>query len=713
MLGPLKNVNRIHFLVAIPVLLAAAGAFQWAEAQPAFCNVCHEMGFHYSSWQNSTHAGLANCLDCHATPGVGGFIDEKIRGLRELFVHFTGGYNATIDTGSRVQNSACISCHPTLDKNGVDEVRHDIHQAKGVMCTDCHTDVVHSSPGEPTVMPQSKCESCHNKHKAFPMTGKHASLPCAACHEEGVYNKAPSSSCESCHTTPTGHIDGISSNCDACHTLEGWKPAATTHSELSLTGGHYGQACRSCHASPDGNYTFASSTCESCHSKPALHFETAESCNKCHTAADWTQASFDHSFFQLTGAHLDAECIQCHTGGSYEGTPTACESCHFPEEHVYGISSRCEACHTTSSWDQPTASHTALPLTGSHKGLTCDKCHKQNTYQGLSNRCSACHEPPMEHLKTTEGCNTCHIDSGWRPARFDHSFYLLTGGHFSVNCTSCHPGGRYEVTQPLCESCHSPPADHVVGDVGTCELCHTNEGWKPAVYDHTGFPLTQSHASASCLSCHKGGVFVGTPTSCANCHNPPTTHVGMSNNCASCHTKWSWSPSTFTHSGSLLSGSHTGLTCGQCHTGGSYANQSSSCASCHTAPQDHPIPNPGNCASCHTTNSFSSATLSHTTFPLTGSHTSLACTSCHSGGTYVSLGTSCSSCHTPPSTHVGLSTVCTLCHSTTAFVPTLFTHPKEGPHIPAGDRPLPCTSCHQTTYAVATCASCHSRTPGG
>ena len=40
-------------------------------------------------------------------------------------------------------------------------------------------------------------------------------------------------------------------------------------------------------------------------------------------------------------------------------------------------------------------------------------------------------------------------------------------------------------------------------------------------FDHfkTGYPLTGSHRTAECESCHVGGIFKGTPRQCYNCHN--------------------------------------------------------------------------------------------------------------------------------------------------------------------------------------------------
>ncbi len=51
-----------------------------------------------------------------------------------------------------------------------------------------------------------------------------------------------------------------------------------------------------------------------------------------------------------------------------------------------------------------------------------------------------------------------------------------------------------------------------------------------------------AHASLACESCHKNGVYKGTPSSCAACHSEPDFHVGkFGTDCATCHSPTAWS----------------------------------------------------------------------------------------------------------------------------------------------------------------------------
>lgn len=442
--------------IGLIALIAGGAAFQKINEQPWFCNTCHEMNFHYASWQASTHGPEARCLDCHAEPGVRGFIEEKVRGAEQLVAHITGKYQVPIRIIVRVKNDQCVACHTeagSLPDTTVD-ARHDVHLAHQVLCADCHSRLVHNRPEQAKIMPIDQCDGCHQKHTAFPMVGKHATLTCTQCHVGGDYSTVQGA-CESCHHVPADHVAGITSGCATCHTPLGWKPA-----------------------------------------------------------------KFDHGRF---------------------------------------------------------------PLIGNHQGLACDKCHAGGEFQGTSPLCESCHQLPANHLPgITGGCGECHTPNGWKPATFDHSFFPLSGMHTQVECSQCHPSGRFKGTSNLCESCHQVPADHPVGKLSNCQACHTPDGWKPAHFDHSRFQLTGVHRTLSCLRCHSNGVFQGLSTACVSCHNPPGTHAGLSTNCAGCHSTSGFRPSTFNHPqvGEHVPAGEVPLACSQCHQS---VFAQASCAACHSS----------------------------------------------------------------------------------------------------------------------------------
>ena len=379
--------------VAVALLIVGGAGFQWVNNQPWFCNSCHEMNFHYHSWQTSTHGALARCLDCHTEPGVRGFIEEKVRGAEQLAAHVTGNYAVPIKIIVRVKNDQCLACHPEAPAlpDQTIQVRHDVHVDKKVLCADCHSRLVHAQPDQARVMQRDQCDSCHQAHPASLMTGVHATLNCSQCHVDGKYqNQDPR--CETCHTLPPGHLEGITTGCDECHTPAGWKPA-----------------------------------------------------------------NFDHSKFPLIGSHQSLACEQCHPGGRFQGTSPACEACHqLPPNHLAGITTGCAQCHSPTGWKPANFDHSQFPLTGVHQSLTCDKCHTGGVFQGLSAACSNCHTPPSTHVGMPDDCAQCHTPEGFSPSTFNHQPVgeHIPAGEVSLQCTNCHAAGYAEYTC-MGSGCHS------------------------------------------------------------------------------------------------------------------------------------------------------------------------------------------------------------------------------------------------------------------
>lgn len=108
---------------------------------------------------------------------------------------------------------------------------------------------------------------------------------------------------------------------------------------------------------------------------------------------------------------------------------------------------------------------------------------------------------------------------------------------------------------------------------------------------HPTFLLTGSHLSTgkcqTCASCHKGGIYMGTPKSCVTCHSgdPRWTTVGRSIRhlptllveCSFCHKTVSFTASVTMNHTAVAS-----LKCSSCHNGAykSYGAEGK--------PSDHP-----------------------------------------------------------------------------------------------------------------------------
>jgi hypothetical protein len=344
-------------------------------------------------------------------------------------------------------------------------------------------------------------------------------------------------------------------------------------------------------------------------------------------------------------------------------------------------------------------------------------------------------------------CETCHSTDSWkmRPdVPFDHAEtgFSLEGQHTTVQCVSCHKDLKFVDSAHDCTTCH---IDVHKAELGmACTRCHTQRTWKiPDMRDRhqlTRFPLLGRHATLNCEDCHAGSIvhqYVGTPITCYDCHrtdfqktsNPNHAAAGFSTDCGLCHKQNAFQWGTgFDHSITRfpLTGAHLATPCSSCHRTADFKNTPLECFACHqsdyqstTAPNhvvgmlDH------RCQTCHSATSWQPATFDHSTtkFPLTGKHTTTPCATCHVGGNYQLVYSSCYACHiteyqgttNPVHSTAGFPTTCETCHTTTVWTGATFNHtwfPQTH-----GNSGGVCAKCHTNTanYAVFSCttAPCH------
>jgi hypothetical protein len=117
--------------------------------------------------------------------------------------------------------------------------------------------------------------------------------------------------------------------------------------------------------------------------------------------------------------------------------------------------------------------------------------------------------PHERSLIGDRDCGECHTPDGWslsggRGRGFDHAQtgFPLTGTHATVLCTSCHVATR-KITRD-CAGCHR---DAHQGRMGAqCDQCHSSRTWQDtrAIERHrrTRLPLTGVHALLPCTACH-------------------------------------------------------------------------------------------------------------------------------------------------------------------------------------------------------------------
>ncbi len=579
------------------------------------------------------------------------------------------------------------------------------------------------------------------------------------------------------------HGQNFEIDCTQCHNTEGW---AVNQNEIEfdhsgtgfeLIGQHGSIDCRSCHTSLV--FENVKQNCFECHTD--IHENTlGKECSECHSPSSWIVSNITEIHqvrrFPLIGSHAIADCAECHSSASnqrYNVLGVDCFSCHSddynstqnPNHSAAGFSTDCEECHSLNSneWGLKNFAHEFFPLAGVHDISNCFDCHQQNTFTGLSQECSFCHQsdynssanPSHQNLSLPTDCLQCHntVSPGWQPAQFPihDQFFQLIGAHSQIgnDCAQCH-NGNYNTQLPNeCFGCHetnynsvqNPP--HASLNFSTdCTECHNQTAWIPSTFDHDGqyFPIYSGKHNGewnNCSDCHtvasNYAVF-----ECITCHehnqqDMDSEHQGIngyiyqSSACFDCHP-------TGEKTGSInhnltnfpLTGSHVGIECSSCHTSG-YVGTSTLCVDCHrddlnTAPNHIEQSFPTDCESCHSTSDWAQTTFDHnqTNFSLTGAHIGEDCGSCHTNGVFQGTSAICVDCHltdfqnsiNPNHQSLGLSNECQTCHTTEPnWNPAEFPIHNDfytliGAHSSISNQ---CIDCHNNDYVNTPnmCFGCH------
>ena len=677
------------------------------SAFPTTCQQCHNStSWSGAAFDHSTtgftltgaHVAL-QCTQCHNTT----FSPSGAYSLTSnacVTCHLKDFQGAT--TPNHVQSGfaqTCEQCHNTISWSGATFNHNNTgfpltgaHTA--LQCTQCHNTTF--SPSGPYNLTSNTCVTCHLKDFQGTTTPNHVQSGFAQ-------------TCQQCHTT-TNWLGATFNHASTGFALTGF------HATLQCA------QCHNTTFSPSGPYSLTSTTCVTCHMKDFQgttnpnHVSSGfpQTCEQCHTTTNWLGASFDHATtgFALTGFHATLQCAQCHNttfspSGPYSLTSTACVTCHMkdfqgttaPNHVTAGFSQSCEQCHTTNNWGNGTFDHatTGFALTGFHATLQCTQCHNttfspSGPYNLTSNTCVTCHLKDFQgttnpsHVQSNfpQTCQQCHSTTNWLNATFDHSTtgFALTGFHVTMQCAQCHnttfsPSGPYNLTSKACATCHmtdfngtTNPSHVQSGFPTTCDQCHTTTNWLGATFNHTatGFALVGFHATLQCTQCHNttfspSGPYSLTSTTCITCHQtdyngtnaPPHAAVGFPTTCDACHNFNNWQGATFNHNNTTfpLTGAHAtaAVTCLMCHVNNNYTTLSTTCDGCHDAvylsttnPNHTSAGFPKTCDTCHTTTAWTGATFNHTYFNLNHGNANGVCATCHTNPSNY-LVFQCTGCH--------------------------------------------------------------------
>ena len=738
---------------------------------PTACATCH----------TDVHLGQVGtaCETCHSI--------DTAKFAASKFSHAKASFQLT----GKHEKVECRKCHKE-ETASFPAGRGTAIRLKGVgtTCVSCHQDQHIGQLG-------NKCETCHStgtfKLPAYTHTavlkpffvGKHATEPCASCHKlqegsfpagrgQAVRYKGMGTTCTSCHAD--AHRGALGKNCETCHTPEVWKTISRAFHKAGvfpLEGRHLTVECAACHL--QGVVQGTPTRCYDCHwvRRHDDRYQTrlGVECEKCHRPISWSATNWNHGTMTgmaLSPAHKSLGCEGCHTNQNFLPGSVTCYTCHAqdyqraqnPNHQSAGFPTTCEACHTPAqtSWSQARFDHNAaFPLAGVHATQPCAACHRDGIYKGTPRDCVGCHKANYD--KTTNpnhasagfptACESCHrfTDLNWNQPNFNHNtFFQLVGVHATQPCATCHKNNLYKGTARDCVGCHKANYDQTrnpnhaaAGFPTACESCHrpSDQTWT-AKFDHNlVYPLVGVHATQQCETCHKNGVYKGTPRDCVGCHranydqtrNPNHASAGFPTTCEQCHqpSAASWT-GRFDHNLVFpLVGTHATQQCTTCHKNGTYQGTPRDCVGCHKTDYDKTAnPNhasagfPTTCEQCHNPSlpNWQGAFNHSQFFPLVGTHAVQACAACHKNNVYKGTPRDCVGCHktdydkTTNPNHVaaGFPTACESCHNATSpSWNSSFDHsrffPLQGTHATQQ-----CAACHKNNVYKGTprdCYGCH------
>jgi hypothetical protein len=452
-------------------------------------------------------------------------------------------------TGGRAFSPGELSAvnHSGLTLSGVMS-----HAELGNECGECH---------EPFVgVTAARCELCHEQ------------IGADRVQEQNLHGRLPDAAdCAACHLEHRGAGYDLKTAA-----LSAFDHAFTSFSlqmhEVDFQGTPLD--CSACHFQ-EAVFDQDNDGCRSCHEEEAPDFMEAHQraygmdCAACHDGEDTLaqMTAVEHQdFFTLQGAHLEATCAACHTGGQFDDLPESCAGCHGePAVHASLFTDSCDTCHSTAAWlpaaykDVPFdhAVTTSFSLTRHQKGfvgekMVCTSCHQPDQPLDLGEeQCLSCHQNNAAEFMRTHtqtygrACRQCHDGTG-RMAGFTHDqVWPLAGEHSVLECAACHEDYQFVKTPSECAACHEEPEIHQ-GIFGfSCHYCHTSEAWLPARLRAHTFPLDHgAEAAQECETCHQSANYV--EHTCIQCHEHPLQEmepahadVDMNNvplsQCITCH----------------------------------------------------------------------------------------------------------------------------------------------------------------------------------
>ena len=274
--------------------------------------------------------------------------------------------------------------------------------------------------------------------------------------------------------------------------------------------------CLHCH---EPVHCLSASRCQQCHLEVAEQRENAEGlhgllagtdrCHTCHQEHQGRDAeltnvpvlNIDH--LAVTGFSLEHHqtdfagnpltCDSCHGHEArFSATDMACATCHleydaiFAADHSERFGGECLICHDGVDRMRDFKHASAFVHEGMHAELSCEQCHTEQVFAGMTGDCAGCHAEPDVHAgHFGADCVRCHTSNAWLPAQLtQHTFMLDHGDEGQLACTACHVTNY---TTYACDTCHAE------GDMHTAHVAENV------------IMASESLASGQCGECHPTG----------------------------------------------------------------------------------------------------------------------------------------------------------------------------------------------------------------
>ena len=215
----------------------------------------------------------------------------------------------------------CESCHAEQAwKPARFDHARDAHFAlrgkhAGVACASCHRGVLYRDKTETACEAchggakdphrgqlGSQCGSCHDERDwkrtrfdhnrgRFPLLGRHAAVPCKACHVSAQFKDARAE-CVACHQKDDPHKRRFGTRCESCHNARDWRAWDFDHAKTRypLTGAHRKVDCYACHREPLRGPVRLETSCAACHSRDDVHSgQFGARCERCHVTTSFKE----------------------------------------------------------------------------------------------------------------------------------------------------------------------------------------------------------------------------------------------------------------------------------------------------------------------------------------------------------------------------------------------------------------------------------------